>query len=819
MTLPRLLSSILVPALLLGCHPAAPTRPDPTAEAVPGVAVDQLPLVEIALPGDCRDGSAPPPTVPLTGWSRDEAVAGTVWRHAAPIRPRSLFFLGPPRSIQVLDETGRQVPYATRGGRRTWSLDQRGLAMQAGRPDEPAPVGWAVQSEVARVREARLNLDHSGLDPDAFARASLRVGHTTRRGLYLPAPATAAVELRVPPAAELHLTPGIVPPEVRDLAPGDGATLVVEVQVGTKTTTVHRSTLTEGVFQPLRLDLSPWSGKQVRLRLRTEPGADSRYDYVLVADPIIAPRRATAKRVVLAFVDTLRPDRLGVYGYERPTSPTLDAWATRAVVFDQARSVAPWTLPAYRSLVTGRLPTDWRASRTLPGLLRDRGWATAMFGGNVYLSSNFEGDRGWGSHHVVNAPSATEQVDRALEWLAAQPDRDALLLVHFMDPHLPYSEPDTHRSLFAGAPPDGLPDKLVRRTVKRHQDEDGVRAYVSNRYDNNVRYVDDELARLLGVLGPDDLVIVFSDHGEEFWEHDGFEHGHTLNEELVRVPLLVRGPGFVAGRRTAPVSLLDVTPTVLAWAGEAPVDGPGKDLATVGVGAAGGRPIPLGHPLYGVERWGVVQSGRKYRSSGGDEHLHDLGADPGEHADLWESGLGPDVGTWRSRMAAAHGAELGVGWRIVVSSLQARRAMDGMEVRVSVPGGVAQAWVGADPNGSGRVTARIEDGVAIATWPEEWRGKREVYVLPARPIAETTPEFRIRRGDDAWLTMTPPPERPTPDGGDALLVQEWPDEVRLRITHAAVPIPTPGGTETVGYSPELEGVLRATGYAVGPDRP
>ena len=129
--------------------------------------------------------------------------------------------------------------------------------------------------------------------------------------------------------------------------------------------------------------------------------------------------------------------------------------------------------------------------------------------------------------------------------------------------HLPYTEPREFKGLYAEARPSGLTtdDFLRNDVVKANLDSDG-RQYVKDRYDQNLAYVDAEVSRFLNALPDNATVVIMSDHGEEFWDHGGFEHGHTLYDELLRIPMVVRGPGIKAGRFEEPVSILDVTPTL-----------------------------------------------------------------------------------------------------------------------------------------------------------------------------------------------------------------------------------------------------------------
>ena len=122
---------------------------------------------------------------------------------------------------------------------------------------------------------------------------------------------------------------------------------------------------------------------------------DTTRDHVFLAAPAVTSAASAPRRLVLAFIDTLRRDHVGWHGYARATTPRLDAWAKGAVVFEDARTVAPWTLPSTRALLAGEQPEAWDAAATLPQELAAKGWATGAFVGNVYLSSNFGMTRGW----------------------------------------------------------------------------------------------------------------------------------------------------------------------------------------------------------------------------------------------------------------------------------------------------------------------------------------------------------------------------------------------------------------------------------------
>ena len=297
-------------------------------------------------------------------------------------------------------------------------------------------------------------------------------------------------------------------------------------------------------------------------------------------------------------------------------------------------------------MVTGRYPNRWASSKTLQQHLREQGWQTAMFAGNVYLSSNFEGDRGWGMHDALLDATATRQVNAVRTWLDKHEDKNVFAMIHLMDPHLPYQEPTAYRRLFTSEDePDTLPERFARGTVLRAKTlgRDG-RQHVRNRYDNNIRYVDDELKRLFASFTDNDLVFFFSDHGEEFWEHGGFEHGHEFWDEIVRVPMIVTGPDVRVQRVDAPVTLLDLTPTLLDYIDGSSLNTHGQSLRPLltGDGPWTPRSSGLGHPLYGGERWGVVHGGHKFSHYNGKERLFDLQADPKEQNNILPADLSTD---------------------------------------------------------------------------------------------------------------------------------------------------------------------------------
>jgi arylsulfatase A-like enzyme len=333
-----------------------------------------------------------------------------------------------------------------------------------------------------------------------------------------------------------------------------------------------------------------------------------------------------APKVVLYLVDTLRRDRLGVYGYDKPTSPRLDALARECAVFDRAYAPAPWTLPSVVSLLTSQDPLAHGVftrgqhadvhMRSLAESLHGRGWTTAGFVTNPFAGRASGLDRGYDRFDAAGDQAIDP--DGVVDWLDAAGMQPAFAYVHTTEPHKPYKSPQRFRDRLGDVP------KRRRRQLNRQvrilhhltnwdfrrqqpkgetkNDEQQARlraeladskAELSMFYDAEVAWADDDVGRLVDLLRErgdwsSTLFVFVSDHGEEIFEHGDISHGQSLYAELVRVPMIVCHPGGLgAGRRIdAVVSLLDVMPTVLAYAGLPATGLAGHDLTPLLRGGA-----------------------------------------------------------------------------------------------------------------------------------------------------------------------------------------------------------------------------------------
>ena len=318
--------------------------------------------------------------------------------------------------------------------------------------------------------------------------------------------------------------------------------------------------------------------------------------------------------VVVYMIDTLRADRLGAYGHDGGTSPRIDALAGDAALFERAQAPAPWTLPSCVSLQTSSFPMNHgvvsaRHSAadeltTLTEFMQGRGYLTAGFIHNQLGGS--QGGLAQGYDHLVEKPQARELTpeDRAaglhtlrpfFEWLRGQDGtRPLYAYIHTIEPHHPYDgHPDfgppisderrqrlnkllpEHRGRMGQLDP-ARPDPAEVALIAELETE--LRAALPELwqlYDGDVLTADENVGQVIDALQAnglweDTIFIVLSDHGEEFLEHGNWFHDHSLYQELLAVPLIVRAPGLTDGGRRVdvPVSLVDVAPTLADLLGE-----------------------------------------------------------------------------------------------------------------------------------------------------------------------------------------------------------------------------------------------------------
>jgi arylsulfatase A-like enzyme len=383
-----------------------------------------------------------------------------------------------------------------------------------------------------------------------------------------------------------------------------------------------------------------------------------------------SPVPATPLSFVVYIVDALRADRLGGYGNPRPLTPAIDRFAAGAVLFAEARAQSSWTRPAVATLFTGLTPLRHGATGidsrlpddviTLAERLRESGYRTGYVTSNGNTTEAFGFGQGIDFFRWVHGASEDDKVRWSGVHRAGRDFLDGVpagkpffLVLHTVEPHAPYRPPAEARARWAEGVDPRLGDRDVLVRLPGSHPGPAVVRQVSALYDAEVADADAGFADLLSELERrgrqgDTAVLFLSDHGEELFDHGNVEHGRTLFEEQLRIPLILRVPGLPGGRRIAsPIDQLDVAPTLLELAGfPVPEDLPGRSFAAALHGAE--PPSPRSSPAWldrlSFRQESVAHDGFKLirdlqprsRTAVADESLFDLATDPVEAVPLAE---------------------------------------------------------------------------------------------------------------------------------------------------------------------------------------
>jgi len=350
-----------------------------------------------------------------------------------------------------------------------------------------------------------------------------------------------------------------------------------------------------------------------------------------------APKSWHPYNVVVITIDTLRPDHLHCYGYDKIQTPTLDGIAHNGVLFQNGVTQTPLTPPSHASIFTGLNPPNHKvrdtggfilspSTPTLASLLQEKGWDTAAFVSSAVLKKRFGFDHGFAVYDdQMPRPGnrqefledaerrAGDTVDRAVAWLDGRSDKPFFLWVHLYDPHTPYDPPSPFREQYKDRP-----------------------------YDGEIAYADRELGRLMESLrrkSPPEktLVAVLPDHGESLGEHGEFSHGVFLYDATLRIAFLLSGPGVPSGLRVTPQArTIDLLPTILALMGSpAPAGVDGASLVPLFGGKDAGTAVSYAETLFPKINmgWAELRAIRtnqwKYIRAPRPE-LYDLSRDPKE---------------------------------------------------------------------------------------------------------------------------------------------------------------------------------------------
>lgn len=337
--------------------------------------------------------------------------------------------------------------------------------------------------------------------------------------------------------------------------------------------------------------------------------------------------------VILIVVESLRSDHVGCYGYARDTTPAMDALAADGIQFRRTFASSGWTMPSVMSLMTSLPPSEHEAisyhhvlaaeRTTLATELRQGGYRTAGIVANPTLRGEYGFGRGFdlyddftilcdipldtagsGTPASIHARSTSAETTRlAVPWLRvrkADPSTPFFLFLFYFDPHYDYLPVSPYDKMFTDSHYAGAQDGRGIRQLRGHDIGAADQAQIKALYDGEIRCVDDQIGRLLSELRrlelyDSTLILITGDHGEEFWDHGSTAHGHTLYDELLHVPLVIRLPGgHHAGLRCdINIGLIDVMPTILDIVGlPAPTQCRGRSL-TPCLSGDGPSDIPL----------------------------------------------------------------------------------------------------------------------------------------------------------------------------------------------------------------------------------
>ncbi|MBN2209256.1 MAG: sulfatase [Candidatus Coatesbacteria bacterium] len=550
-----------------------------------------------------------------------------------------------------------------------------------------------------------------------------------RSAVFAPSATSIECPVHVPVGGVLQFGYGIAPDAWS--MPGDGCEFEITLEDGSRNEQLFSDYINPKMREgdrkwfDGRVDLARWAGKDVTLTFSTrgtypisppfsrEP--DVRYDYALWSNPFIARdddwQRNT--NLILISIDTVRADHVSCYGCDRNTTPNIDALAAESMLFEQAITPAPWTLPAHASLFTGLMPSEHGVQNfyqrlsdealTLAEVLRARSFLTLGVASFDYLFPDYGLLQGFDEHFFRCPLRAEKVVEKALEMLDKHHGKRFFMFLHFFDAHDPYDPPSPWDRMFSPSGVKGRPKKEHKSPIaaflgaRRRPAEQDVEATIAL-YDGEIRFVDDQLSFLfarLKELGLWDntMLVVLSDHGEEFWDHGSLSHGFRLYEEQIRVPLIVKLPfSRNAGERIErQAGLIDVAPTILAELGiEAEMTGPGRSLLS----SQSPEPAELKEERYyvsetvahGVKRLCLRTKALKYITPNcynykglnyrSPELLYDLRNDPHETENL----IAPEAGLTASLRKDACEHLFGLssrGWQLLFSTPKSESEFSG----------------------------------------------------------------------------------------------------------------------------------------------
>ncbi len=303
-------------------------------------------------------------------------------------------------------------------------------------------------------------------------------------------------------------------------------------------------------------------------------------------------KAANDYNVIIISIDALRPDHMSAYGYERETTPNIDEFFKKSIVFKHAVTVYPKTASSMTSMLTGLYPSHHKVRRnakdklsknikTLPEILHSYGYTTAAFISNVVLKSKLLGlNQGFDVYDEkleekelnrnLRERSASNLVKPAIKWIRYNSEKKFFLWIHFIDPHGPYTPPKPYDKKFKSKIKNNIDIELIS-TYQRLKNIHNANRYIDF-YDGEIAFMDENVGKLLAAIEKNvtkrkNLIIFTADHGESLGEHnDYFEHGRRVYDTCLRIPLAINLdaeiPKNIVNDKNQ-VAIIDITPTIL----------------------------------------------------------------------------------------------------------------------------------------------------------------------------------------------------------------------------------------------------------------
>ncbi|MFW2389278.1 MAG: sulfatase [Polyangiales bacterium] len=381
--------------------------------------------------------------------------------------------------------------------------------------------------------------------------------------------------------------------------PAEGtSTLFVQIARDGSAGSAQRIEL-EDSWRDQQLSLGQRAGEIVRLRFKNEGDVGLALSDVRIARAASEPIaiEEPARNVVVLLVDTLRASKLqAYYPKTRVKTPAIDAFVEQGALFERPQSPENWTKPSVASVLTSLHPATHKTKEDasklpksalmLSEVYQKAGFKTASFIANGYVSNAFGFDQGW--DHYTNYirerrnTNASNVFGEAQAWIEKNKDGRFFAYIQTIDPHVPYDPPAKFLEMYDSKPYNGQVQNRrthlmldeAKKNPKKYNFTQRDKERIEALHDGEISYHDEHFGRFLAKLeelGLDEntIIVVTSDHGEEFQEHGSWGHGHSVYQELLHVPLMFRWPGVVpANTRIGPVvSTMDIGPTVLEATG------------------------------------------------------------------------------------------------------------------------------------------------------------------------------------------------------------------------------------------------------------